>query len=223
MLLLSAVAATIASVSGCSARHKLAPGVISEIRCEYTFHNTVREDADRIQRVAERYRLEDYPVYIEVGDDSVYCEFTVYSLAEIQRMHDEFRYLPQLRQAKYVPDQPGQATQKLAFEELNPVLKLEYHTAQLEAGLTMTVSFKISPGAKLFFAAEGDREAEVHEDFIDKNGNVELPIAIEEGQKYIYGRTILGNITKCIRVNIYTGETQEVSLDEYLKYVFPRN
>lgn len=206
----------------CTSRRQLAPSVISEIRCEYIFRNTEKEDADRLERLIERFRMEDFRVFMDVGEDSIYCEFTVPSLNSIHRMHNEIRALPQLRKVRFDGATISDANRQIVFEEYDPVLRMEYRTVRLEGGLTMTVKFKISPGSKLFYAAEGEYEEEVPDLHIDKFGNVEFPVTAKEGQRYIYARTVLGGVIKCISIYIYTGETEEIPLDEYVRRVMVR-
>jgi hypothetical protein len=203
----------------CTAQRQLDPGTVNMIRCEYTFLNTEREDADRIAKVVERYRMEDFSFFIDVGDDSIYCEFTVAGVPDIDRMHKDLRHLPQLRQQRYADSNINTPAGSIIFDEIDPVMKMTYRAARLEAGFQMLARFRISPGARLYYAAEGDYEEEVGDIFIDKNGLVSLPIAVKENQNFVYGRTVLGKVVKCIRIYIYTGETEEISLDEYEQYV----
>ncbi len=181
------------------------------VTCKYTFSSTEREDADRIARVVERYRLDDYPFYMEVGIDSIYCEFTLGNLEEIDLMHGELKLLPRFRNSADRYRSGG----TLIFAEQSPTLAVQYRAVQLEGGLQMTLRISITPGARLFYAADGDFETEVDDIHIDENGTVRMPIAVREGQRYIYGRTVLGDVMKCIRIYIFTGETEEISLSEY--------
>ncbi len=221
-LTLFAVMILCAVLVQCTSRRQLTPSEISAIRCEYIFRNTEKEDADRLEQLIEQYRMEDFRVFMDVGDDSIYCEFTVPSLNDIHRMHNEIRALPQLREVRYDGATVSDANRQIVFEEYDPVLRMEYRTVRLEGGLTMMVKFKISPGSRLFYAAEGEYEEEVPDLHIDKYGNVEFPVTAKEGQRYIYGRTVLGGVTKCIRIYIFTGETDEIPLDEYVRRVMVR-
>jgi hypothetical protein len=203
----------------CTAGRRLDPGAVSSIRCEYTFLNTEREDADRIAKVIEKYRLEDISFFTSVGDDSIYCEFTVASLADIDRVHRALRHLPELREVRYADAATGAHGESVVFGETDPVMRMTYRAARLEAGLQMIVKFRISPGARLFYAAEGEYEEEVGDIFIDDDGSVSLPLAVKENQNFVYGRTVLGQIVKCIRIYIHTGDTEEISLEEYERHV----
>lgn len=210
-------AATLITVEGCAARSMARRSEISPIRCEFTFQSTEREDADRIAEILERYRMEGMELYMSVGNDSIYCELTVPTLETIIKMHSELRRLPQLRMLGPLRGYDGG---EIVFAENDPVLRMTYRAVLLEGGLQMTLKLKITPGAQLFYAADGDREQEVSPLFIDDDGSVSMPIAITEGQRFIYGRTVLGNIVKCIRIYIYTGDTQEIPLEEYSMHVF---
>lgn len=210
--LLSLLVVGVAVLSaGCAMRPRIDHSRINLVTCKYTFSSTEREDADRIASVIERYRLDDYPFYMEVGTDSIYCEFTLGNLEEIDLMHGELKLLPRFRSSADRYRSGG----TLIFAEQDPTLSVQYRAVQLEGGLQMTLRFSITPGARLFYAAEGDFETEVDDIHIDENGTVKMPIAVREGQRYIYGRTVLGDVMKCIRIYIFTGETEEISLSEY--------
>jgi len=203
-------------VVGCMARRVYPPGEVSPIRCEFVFQNTEREDADRIKVILEKYRLEGMELYMSVGDDSIYCELTVPRLETINRMYNDLRRLPQLRMLGPLPrsDAP-----EIVFSESDAVLKMTYRAVTLEGGVQMVLKLKITPGAKLYYAAEGDREQEVSPMFIEDDGSVSMPIVVKEGQSFVYGRTVLGDIVKCIRIYIYTGDTKEIPLEVYSRHV----
>ncbi len=203
----------------CTARRQLDASSVNRIRCEYTFLNTERQDADRIASVIERYRMEDFAFFISVGSDSIYCEFTVAHLSDVDMLHRELKHLPELRQGPFRVMDATSRGEPLVFAESDPVMKLTYRTARLEAGLQMLLRFRISPGARLFYAAEGEYEEEVDEIFIGDDGMVSLSVSVKENQRFIYGRTAVDQLIKCIRINIYTSETEEISLEEYRMHV----
>jgi len=209
------VFATSLLMSGCAMRPQVDNSRINMVTCKYTFANTEREDADRIANVIERYRLDHFPFYMNVGNDSIYCEFTIGNLTDVDMMHRDLKYLPHQRSSADRNRYGG----KLVFAEFKPILNVSYRAVLLEGGLQMTLKFTISPGARLFYAGDGDFEIPVEDIYIDEYGQVEMPISVREGQRYIYGRTMLGDVIKCIRIYIYTGETEEISLDEYRTHV----
>jgi hypothetical protein len=203
----------------CIAQRQLDLTAVNAIRCEFTFFKTEPEDADRIAAIVERYRLENFSFFQSVGEDSIYCEFTVASLAEIDQVHSELRHLPEKRAVRYAAPVGGVESSDLVFAQFDPVLTITYRAALLEGGMLMQVQFRITPGARLFYAAEGEYEEEVGEIFVDKDGFVKLPVAVKPGQMFVYGRTVLADVIKCIRIYIYTGETQEISPEEYRQHV----
>jgi len=203
----------------CTSLRQLDRSAVNMIRCEYTFLNTEREDADRIAKVIEKYRMEDFSIFISVGDDSIFCEFTVAGASDIDLVHRGLRHLPELREQPYAGASAAAGSQRIVFDEIDPVMKVTYQAARLEAGLEMLVKFRISPGARLFYAAEGEYEEEVGGIFIDDDGLVSLPISVNENQKFVYGRTVLGQAVKCIRIYVYTGDTEEISFEDYKRYV----
>jgi len=192
---------------------------VFNVRCEYVFLNTAEEDSDRIASVVERYRDRNSEMYMEVGLDSIYCEFYISSLENIELMNNELKYLPQLRQPGYQQGLSGGLTQELEFSQKEFVVRATYETARLEAGLQMVLKFTITPGAQLFYAVEGGYEEEVPDLFVSEDGQVELPVSVEEGQRFVYARTLVGEVVRCIRVYIYTGETEDITLQEYLQFV----
>lgn len=206
-------------VMSCIAQRQIDLTAVNAIRCEFTFFKTEPEDADRIAAIVERYRLEDFSFFQSVGDDSIYCEFTVASLADIEQVHSELRHLPEKRAVRYSAPLGGVDNSDLVFAQFDPVLSITYRAALLEGGMLTQVQFRITPGARLFYAAEGDYEEEVGEIFIDDDGFVKLPVSVQPGQLFVYGRTVLGSVTKCIRIYIYTGETEKISLEEYRQHV----
>jgi len=221
LLVISTILTLAFCMMSCTARRQLDTTSVNGIRCEFTFFSTEREDADRIAAVIERYRLEDFSFFQSVGDDSIYCEFTVPSLEAVDQMHRDLRCLPGQRTVRYNAPLGG-GSSDLVFAQFDPVLNITYRAARLEGGMLMQVQFRITPGARLFYAAEGEYEEEVGEVFVDKDGFVKLPVAVKPGQMFIYGRTMLGDVRKCIRVYIYTGETEEISIEEYRRHVLLR-
>jgi hypothetical protein len=53
---------------------------------------------------------------------------------------------------------------------------------------------------------------------IDATGNVTLPVTIAKGQEFVYARTVLGGVERCIKVDIFSGETVEITKAAYLAH-----
>ncbi len=227
LLLILCVCVVLCGIAAsCSLQREFDRGSLTAIKCEYTFFNTEPEDVDRIARVLEKYRLAENSLYMSVGADTIYCEFTVAMTDDLDRIHGDLRNLPQLRSFDPALRNSASSTDRLrpavVFAQINPVFTTGYRTAQLEGGLTMALRFSISPGATLFYAADGDEEVAVPDSCIAVDGTVFFPTSVREGQRYVYGRTVLGDVTKCIRIQVFTGHTEEIPLEEYRRHVAMR-
>jgi hypothetical protein len=124
--------------------------------------------------------------------------------------------IPQLLvDLKYKPD-TGSADGKVLMHELVDFschLEATYRTADIRAGIETTLSFQVTPGARLYYvAAPGQREQQVA---VESSGTVSFRIKIARGQDAIYARTQLGAVNRYIRVDVYSGEVTEVTEAEY--------
>jgi len=81
--------------------------------------------------------------------------------------------------------------------------------------VTVSVSFSVAPGAKLFYSPAPGTEEEVPAEKIDADGKVSLQVSIVKGQEFIYARTVLGEVEKCIKIDIFSGEAADVSRAQY--------
>ncbi len=103
----------------------------------------------------------------------------------------------------------------LVFEESGRMVTSKFRTAAITGTVSVSVSFCIAPGADLFYSAAPGEETQVAAGKIDRDGNVTLQVAIARGQEFIYARTVLGEIEKCIKIDIFTGESVEISRAQY--------
>ena len=81
--------------------------------------------------------------------------------------------------------------------------------------MKINVTFMIAPGASLFYSPAPGAETSVPAESIDETGKVTLEASIARGQEFVYGRTVLGEIERCIKIDIYTGEVAEISKAAY--------
>jgi hypothetical protein len=116
---------------------------------------------------------------------------------------------------KYKPDR-GTAGGKVLMHELLAFgcrLEATYRTADIRAGIETTLSFKVTPGAKLYYSpAPGQPEQEVA---VGSDGTVGFRIKIARGQDAIYARTQLGAVNRYIRVDVFSGEVTDATETEY--------
>jgi hypothetical protein len=92
-------------------------------------------------------------------------------------------------------------------------LDATYRTAEIRAGLAITLTIKVTPGAKAYYVpAPGQPEQEVA---VGGDGTVSISIRPARGQQAIYARYELGARKGYIRVDFDTGEPTDVSEEEY--------
>jgi hypothetical protein len=72
----------------------------------------------------------------------------------------------------------------------------------------------VRPGSRLYYKQPGGVESDITAK-VDKKGKVVLPVSIHEGQKYLYVRAMKDNVTRYIRINIFTNQVQDINRRDY--------
>jgi hypothetical protein len=103
----------------------------------------------------------------------------------------------------------------LAYEESGRQISSAFRTVAIKGTVKVTVTFAVTPGARLFYSPVAGEETEVPAEKIAADGKVSLDVSIARGQEAVYGRTVLGEVEKCIKIDIYTGEVTEITRAEY--------
>ena len=91
---------------------------------------------------------------------------------------------------------------------------LAFDSTDVSASATTTITFNVKPGSRLYHKNPGGVETDITAK-VDKNGKVTFPAAIKEGQKYIYARAVKDNVTRYIRINIFTNDVQDIPKRDY--------
>ena len=91
---------------------------------------------------------------------------------------------------------------------------LTFDSTDVSASATTTITFNVKPGSRLYYKNPGGVETDITAK-VDKNGKVTLPTTIKEGQKYIYARAVKDNVTRYIRINIFTNDMQDIAKRDY--------
>lgn len=80
----------------------------------------------------------------------------------------------------------------------------------------MVVKFSVKPGSKLFYRFEGGSEIDATPQ-VDPNGEVALKLQIRKGQKeeYIFARTVLDEVSRHIKINIFSQSVTDIDKAEY--------
>ena len=103
----------------------------------------------------------------------------------------------------------------LIFQEEGRSVASTFRTARISGSIKITVTFNIAPAAALFYSPAPGEEVAVPAESVDETGKVTLDVSINRGQEFVYGRTVLGEIERCIKIDIYTGEVAEIAKDAY--------
>lgn len=91
---------------------------------------------------------------------------------------------------------------------------LSFDSTDVSASATTTITFNVKPGSRLYHKSPGGVETDITAK-VDKNGKVTFPAAIKEGQKFIYARAVKDNVTRYIRINIFTNDVQDIPKRDY--------
>jgi hypothetical protein len=89
-----------------------------------------------------------------------------------------------------------------------------FDSTDISASAKTTITFDVKPGSRLYYKSPGGVETDITAK-VDKSGKVTFPAAIKEGQKYIYARAVKNNVTRYIRINIFTNDVQDISQRDY--------
>lgn len=105
-----------------------------------------------------------------------------------------------------------------AWLKLGPQQVLNLRAAGVEATFDSTdvtaaaktvITFNVKPGSRLYYKHPGGEETDITAR-VDKSGRASFPVAVKEGQKYIHARAVKDNVTRHIRVNIFTNDIRDM-------------
>lgn len=89
-----------------------------------------------------------------------------------------------------------------------------FDSTDVSASATTTITFSVKPGSRLYYKNPGGVETDITAK-VDKKGHVSFPAAIQEGQRYIHARAVKDNVTRYIRINIFSNDVQDIPKREY--------
>jgi len=184
-----------------------------ETPCKYRFYNV--NDEKEIEATVQTIRrfAKDGRVSTGTGKDA-HGEYQQYDfvLSGVEQISELNSVLP------YQTIKKGNETQtSLLYEEFGPQYSTNFRTVTLSGAIEIIVRFSITPGAKLYYSMQPGREVPVPATQIDRNGNVALNVRISRSQQYIYARSLLGKVSRYLRINIETGAAEEIARDQYQK------
>ena len=178
------------------------------VKCTFVFRNLT--EAAELERVKGLIALQAVggadavEVTADEGEDIVRISFVLPGVAAVPKFIENLKH-------KAGPD----GATALAFEESGRQLSTEFRTVALRGSVKVSVKFAVTPGAQLYYSPSPGQETQVPADKISEAGEVTLDVAIARGQESIYARTVLGELEKCIKIDIFTGATVEIAKADY--------
>ena len=191
-----------------------AGGAGSPVSCTYRFYD-VTDNAEvtrlrsTIQAQAKDGRVNESSSSDPTGPFREY-QFTLASLDHVAKLDAALR-------AK-AAEAGDHAPTALLYEQFDTRFSASHRTVTLTATLESVVRFKITPGASLFYSLGAGQEVAVPREQVDSAGQVALTLRIPRGQRYLYARSVVGEVQRCLRINCETGQTEEVERAAYDKW-----
>ena len=196
------------ALSGCASLNK-APAV-SSIPCTYRFKMLSRpEDQARVEAAIHTVAV---GTVTKTGTVSFpEYRFRVSRLADLDTLHPRLLF-----------SNPGTLLPSARKQALNlraAGVEFTFDSTDVSATALTTITFTVKPGSRLYFKHPGGVETDITAK-VGKNGQVRFPTTIKEGQKFVYARAMKDNVTRYIRINIFTNEVQDIAQRVYAGNVF---
>ena len=178
---------------------------VGPIPCTYRFKGLNRQAEQ--QKVDHAIRSVASGAVVKSGTPT-YPEykFSVARLADLDRIHPLLVYRP--ARMRFASDL--EPTLNLR----NPIVDLTFDSTDVTASMEVMLTFNVSPGSRLFYKDADGAETEITSR-VDAKGRASLPTTIRRNQEFIYARAVKDNVTRYIRINIFTREVSDVSKREY--------
>ena len=182
------------------------------IWCTYRFYNAVDEKELSLIAQTVRQHASDGRVQESSGSDSQgrfhEYRFAVASVAEIEKLDS------------VLPFRGGHAGQDgsavLLYEQFDTQYFTRYRTVTITGSVEIVVRFRITPGASLYYSIGPGKEIPVPQSSVDASGRVALRVRIPRSQQFVYGRSVLGGVQRYLRINVETGQAEEIGRAAYL-------
>ncbi len=191
------------ALAGCLSTYRASPA--GPIPCTYRFKMLSRpEDQARVEAAINA-------VAVSPAVKSGTVSFPEYRF-RVARLADLDRLTPQLLYTN-----PGALTASSRKQALNLKtggVDFTFDSTDVSASATTTITFTVKPGSRLYYKHPGGIESDITAR-IDPAGKVAFPTAIREGQRFIYARAVKDNVTRYIRVNIFTNEIRDMDRRDY--------
>ena len=192
------------SLTGCSTLINRPTGVAS-ISCTYRFKTLTRpEDQARVEAAIHAVAVGN----VAKSGTATFPEyrFRVARMADLDKLH------PQLLFSNAETLIPSTLRQTVNLRSGG--VDMTFDSTDVSATATTLVTFSVKPGSRLYYKNPGGAERDITSQ-VDKKGKVVLHVSVKEGQKYVHARAMKDNVTRYIRINIFSGQAQDITQRDY--------
>ncbi len=182
------------------------PAAVSSLPCTYRFKMLSRpEDQARVEAAIHTVAAAGsvtksgtlaFPEY----------RFRVSRLADLDTLHPKLLFSN--------PDALMPRNRKQILNLRAAGVDVTFDSTDVSATAQTTITFTVKPGSRLYFKHPGEVEADITAK-VGKNGRVSFPTTIKEGQKFVFARAVKNNVTRHIRINIFTNEVKDIQPRDY--------
>jgi hypothetical protein len=185
----------------------------TDIACIYRFYNV--QDEQELRPVAQTIRdhAKNEHVLESTGrdDKGMYRQYS-FAITSADKIAELSATLP--FRATTVD---GKTVAKLVYEELDARFQTHFRTVTITGTVEVLVRFRITPKASLFYSVEPGKEVSVPQAQVAPDGGVTLSVRVPRTQQFVYGRSVLGQVERFLRINVETGQAEEIERGAYLK------
>ncbi|MBL0702246.1 MAG: hypothetical protein JJV91_02060 [Desulfosarcina sp.] len=178
---------------------------VTDISCRYQFRDIDREEDQKRVEKAVRSVAKGEVVKTGKNTDPKY-QFTVAKLKDLGRIHPRILYKNPTAQ------KPSELRQTLNAR--NPRFDITYDSTDISASMDIIITFSVKPSSQLFYKDQGGSEIDITSR-VDRYGEIILKTKIKKGQEFIFARTVLDNVIRYIKINIYNQIVTDIDQTVY--------
>jgi hypothetical protein len=181
------------------------PVRLANISCAYNFSDINRgEDQKRIDQAIRSVAVGE----IAKNGTATHPEyrFVVRDLADLNKIHPAILFKN--------TGKDKDAGQLQTINAKNPAFTINYDSTDIVASMDTIMSFRVSPGSKLFYKPQGGAEMDITSK-VDEAGVVKLQTKIRRGQEFIYARAVKDSVTRYIKINVFSQAVTDIAAKDY--------
>lgn len=206
-ILSSLLLSSLILLGGCAVLENRGNTGVASVPCVYRFKMLSRpEDQSRVENIIRTAALGgmvtktgtlSYPEY----------HFRVLRMSDLDKLNRDLVY----PEPRFIWSSPMPA---LSVRTMG--VDTTFDSTAISSAASMSFTFYVRPGSRLYYKDMNGNERDITSR-VDGRGKVILPVTLRDRQHYVYIRTLKDNVTRYIKINIFTNQMQDVSRSEYLR------